>query len=199
MNKTVVNIINFKALYHILNEISSNLNFDIIHYNDESLFLNHLKSKNLDMKNSIILSNLDNKKLAENKEIEKKNIYYLDNLPIEIIKLIENINVKLIRKKYTNQSSLMVKNYTLNLNSRVITFNKINMKLTEKEIDIILFLSENKDPQKISKLQSKVWGHSSKLETHTVETHIYRLRKKMKDKFGDETFIQNLQKGYKII
>ena len=172
MNKTVVNIINFKALYHILNEISSNLNFDIIHYNDESLFLNHLKSKNLDMKNSIILSNLDNKKLAENKEIEKKNIYYLDNLPIEIIKLIENINVKLIRKKYTNQSSLMVKNYTLNLNSRVITFNKINMKLTEKEIDIILFLSENKDPQKISKLQSKVWGHSSKLETHTVETHI---------------------------
>ena len=72
------------------------------------------------------------------------------------------------------------------------------MKLTEREIEIILFLQNSKTPQKIENLQRKVWGHNSNLETHTVETHIYRLRKKIIDKFKDSNFINSTKNGYTI-
>ena len=90
------------------------------------------------------------------------------------------------------------KNYILDLNSRTIVNNNKYLKLTEKEIDIILFLNDSKKPEKINVLQSKVWGYSQELETHTVETHIYRLRKKIRDSFNDENFILSLDDGYSI-
>ena len=93
---------------------------------------------------------------------------------------------------------IRINKYKLNLNSREISLNKKLIKLTEREIDIILFLNENKKPINIDILQKEVWGYSSELETHTVETHIYRLRKKLKDKFNDEEFILSLKKGYQI-
>ena len=67
----------------------------------------------------------------------------------------------------------------LNLNSRKIFSNEISLDLTEREANIIIFLNNSKKPVKISELQTEVWGHNSKLETHTVERHIYRLRKKI--------------------
>jgi len=73
-----------------------------------------------------------------------------------------------------------------------------SLKLTEREMEIILFLNDCKTPQKINDLQNKVWSYSSELETHTVETHIYRLRKKINDNFNDEKFILSLKKGYQI-
>ena len=76
--------------------------------------------------------------------------------------------------------------------------NDENLKLTEREIEIILFLQNSKEPQSIENLQRKVWGHNSDLETHTVETHIYRLRKKVSDKFKDNSFINSTKTGYKI-
>ncbi|MDC0216253.1 helix-turn-helix domain-containing protein, partial [Candidatus Pelagibacter sp.] len=72
----------------------------------------------------------------------------------------------------------------------------VNVKLTEKEIDIILFLNENKVAKKISTLQNKVWGYNVELETHTVETHIYRLRKKINYNFKDDNFIISTDEGY---
>ena len=78
----------------------------------------------------------------------------------------------------------------MNLNSRKIYYKNKILDLTEKEIHIIIFLKDSKEPVKISKLQSEVWGHSSKLETHTVETHIYRLRKKINDAFDNDDFIK---------
>ena len=72
------------------------------------------------------------------------------------------------------------------------------MRLTEKEIDTIIYLSSSKKPINIKELQSQVWDHKSNLETHTVETHIHRLRKKIKDKFGDENFIISSKSGYLI-
>ena len=72
------------------------------------------------------------------------------------------------------------------------------LKLTEKEIEIILFLNKEKSSQNISILEKEIWGHASKLETHTVETHIYRLRKKFKENFSDDNFIINFNNGYKI-
>jgi len=72
------------------------------------------------------------------------------------------------------------------------------LKLTEREIDIILFLKEKESPQSVNNLQNEVWNYSSTLETHTVETHIYRLRKKFKNCFNDEDFISSSKEGYKI-
>ena len=86
----------------------------------------------------------------------------------------------------------------MDLNSRIIANNKKSLKLTEREMDIILFLIEKKQPQKINDLQNQVWRYSSELETHTVETHIYRLRKKINDCFKDENFIISTDKGYFI-
>ncbi len=108
------------------------------------------------------------------------------------------LNIQLIKQKYIDQSKIEINKYNLDLNSREIRKNEKKLKLTEREIDIILYLNENKNPQNIEILQKKVWGHVSDLETHTVETHVYRLRKKIKDIFGDDNFIISLDSGYKI-
>ena len=84
------------------------------------------------------------------------------------------------------------------MNKRVIIKNNKELKLTEREIDIILFLTKCNKTQSINILQNKVWGYSSDLETHTVETHIYRLRKKFLDNFVDNNFIISSNNGYKI-
>ena len=85
-----------------------------------------------------------------------------------------------------------------NINSRVIGYDKKILKLTEKEIKIISYLSKSKSPVKTKELQSTVWGFKSNLETHTVETHIHRLRKKILEKFNDTNFIKNNEEGYFI-
>ena len=84
------------------------------------------------------------------------------------------------------------------MNSRKIFNEKNSLNLTEREANIIIFLYNSKKPVKISKLQTEVWGHNSKLETHTVETHIYRLRKKINNIFSDENFIKSSKAGYII-
>ena len=104
----------------------------------------------------------------------------------------------MIQHQYNFKSKLNIKNYILNINSRTVFKDNKELKLTEKEIDIILFLNKNKRPQKIDILQSQIWKYSADLETHTVETHVYRLRKKIKDKFNDENFIISSEKGYLI-
>ena len=84
------------------------------------------------------------------------------------------------------------------MNSRSIRNNTESLKLTEREIQIIIFLNNSKEPQNIENLQRKVWGHNSSLETHTVETHIYRLRKKIKEIFNDDNFLLSKKDGYTI-
>ena len=127
---------------------------------------------------------------------KKNKLFLIKNLPVKIDKLIEKINIQLLKQKYNYQSEIQINKYELNLNSREISLNKKLLKLTEREVDIILFLNENKKPQNIDVLQKEVWGHASDLETHTVETHIYRLRKKIKEYFNDENFIVSSKSGY---
>ena len=103
-----------------------------------------------------------------------------------------------MKKKYNQQSEIHLGTYKLNLNSRKI-FNEDNfLNLTEREANIVFFLKNSKKPVNISKLQTEVWGHNSKLETHTVETHIYRLRKKILNVFKDNDFIKSSKSGYII-
>ena len=89
-------------------------------------------------------------------------------------------------------------NYKLNFNSREMSYREKKLKLTEKEINSILYLFRAKRSVKIQELQSEVWGYQSELETHTVETHIYRLRKKISKTFDDEDFIISKRDGYEV-
>jgi DNA-binding CsgD family transcriptional regulator len=193
MNKQSIIIYDFEILFIILKEIKENLKFEIFNFkkNDEISKLDNSTYGNY----LIVVKSLSN---LINKDIEKKKLYLIENLPIKIDQFIEKINIQLLKQKYNYQLEIRINKYKLNLNSREISLNKKLIKLTEREIDIILFLNENKKPINIDILQKEVWGYSSELETHTVETHIYRLRKKLKDKFNDEEFILSLKKGYQI-
>jgi DNA-binding response OmpR family regulator len=111
---------------------------------------------------------------------------------------VEKINVEFLRLQFNSQSQVKIKNYTIDLNSREIIINNTKLKLTEKEINTINYLSESDKPVSIDELQEKVWGYQSGIETHTVETHIYRLRKKILNTFNDNEFIVSKKDGYQI-
>jgi len=195
MAKQTIHIIDFEILYNILDEIKDYLKFEILHHKNEEIFLN---SNDLNLNDSLILIKSNNKNFLNNQKINKKKIFSISSYPITIDKLVEILNINLIKQKYNYQSNIDIKNYQLDLNSRTITKDRQNLKLTQKEIDIILFLNDYKKPQKVNTLQNKVWGYSLELETHTVETHIYRLRKKINDKFKDSNFILSNDEGYFI-
>ena len=93
---------------------------------------------------------------------------------------------------------MTLKNYTIDLNSREMLKNNIKLKLTEKEINTITYLSKSEKPVSINELQEKVWSYQSEIETHTVETHIYRLRKKISNTFNNKDFIISGKNGYQI-
>ena len=193
-----IHIIEFKILNDILEEIKGNLKFEIFNYPKCKYFVEKLNDNKLDLSNSLIVLNNENKINLDEIKLDKKNILILKNFPIEINKLVQTLNIQLIKQKYYNQSKVVIKDYMINLNSRIISRDERKLKLTEKEINIILFLNDQSRPQKINILQNKVWGYSSNLETHTVETHIYRLRKKIKDIFKDDSFIVSHIDGYTI-
>ena len=195
MIKQTIHIIDFKVLYNILDEIKDYLKFQILYYKNEENFLN---ANNLNLNDSLILVKSHKQIFLNNEKITRKKIFSIQNYPLKIDKLVEILNVNLIKQKYNYQSNIYIKSYLLNLNSRIITKNNQSLKLTQKEIDIILFLNDYDKPQKVSVLQNKVWGYSLELETHTVETHIYRLRKKIKDEFKDNNFILSNDDGYFI-
>ena len=195
MSKHVVNFVQLTVLHNILNEIKNLLSFDIQNYPTEEEFLKDL-NKNNSLSKSTIITNSNVRFKSASVNIDKRNILVFDNFPIQLNKLIDKINIQLIKQKYDYQSKIRIKDYNLNFNSRIISKNSNELKLTEREIDIILFLKNQTEPKTIDILQKEIWHYSSDLETHTVETHIYRLRKKIKSKFSDENFILNNKDGY---
>mgnify|MGYP001256016846 FL=1 len=198
MSKQLVNIVEFPKLYNILNEIKNLFIFNIHNYEDSKDFIKKIELNNIECVNSTVIVESKNHLLFSSTKINKSNILVLNELPMKIEKILDEINAQLIKQKYNFQSKINIRDYILNINARTISINNIELKLTEREIDIILFLNENKKPQSINDLQNDVWDYGLDLETHTVETHIYRLRKKIKDKFNDENFIISHEQGYKI-
>ena len=212
MIKQNINIVEMPILYNILEEIKENLSFKIVNYiklEDFKKFLNENKVLN----NILVVTKFENKDFFIKKKIELNNIFFFSKkniqindignfnivqYPINIYSFIEKINIKLIKHEYNFQSNIKVKNYSINLNSKTISKADKKLKLTEREIEIIIFLKDNDKPQTINDLQNKVWGYSAELETHTVETNIYRLRKKINDNFQDNNFLVSTDKGYFI-
>ena len=183
MNNQTLVIYDFKILYEILSELENHINFSLLH-------TKRLADLNFKTLNDYLI--------ISNKKQNIENQIIIDPLPIDINRLVELININFLKKKYNQQSEIDLGIYKLNLNSRKIFNEKNSLNLTERETNIVIFLYNSKKPVKISKLQTEVWGHNSKLETHTVETHIYRLRKKIKEKFDDSKFIISTQNGYTI-
>ena len=194
MIKQNVYIININSLYEILDEIKENLSFKIIKFENEDDFI---KLPDLELIKSLIISK-SNQKLITNINITKKNILNFNNFPLSLDKLIELINIQLIKLKFNHQSKINIKEYELNLNSKFFYKKNLILKLTEKEIEIILYLNETKTEHDVLDLQKNIWGYAFDMETHTVETHIYRLRKKISNKFNDENFILSHKNGYFI-
>jgi len=194
MIKQNIFIINYNSLYEILNEIKDNLSFNVENYVSED---DLIENSSLDIKNSLIISRSKNKLLSD-KKIDNKNFLDLSLFPISLNKLVELINIQLIKLKFSHKSKFNIKNYELNLNSKFISKSDLSLKLTEKEIEIIIYLNETRTKHDVADLQKNIWGYSADMETHTVETHIYRLRKKISDKFNDENFILSRQNAYFI-
>ena len=179
-------IYKFNSLYHILEELDLDLNFKII-------FLDNVESLN------ITLKELNNYLILSNKKYPNiRNQFIIDNKPINIFKLIEKINIEFLKLQFNSQSEVKVNNYIIDLNSREMLTNNTKLKLTEKEINTIVYLSKSNKPVSINELQEKVWSYQSDIETHTVETHIYRLRKKILSNFNDDEFIVSKKNGYQI-
>ena len=187
-------IINFNLLYEILDEIKENLSFKIIKLENEEDFK---KTTDLDITNCLIISKTSQKVLLNN-YITNKNFLYFNDFPLSLKKLLELINIKLIKLKFNHQSKIIIKGYELNLNSKFFSKDNLNLKLTEKEIEIILYLNNTKIKHDVADLQKNIWDYSTNMETHTVETHIYRLRKKISDLFKDQNFILSHKSGYFI-
>ena len=184
----IQNVIIYKLniLFEILNEISRDIGIEVMEAHSE----NNLKN---------IIQNSSHYLIVTQQNISTlDNQLQLINIPIKISKLIEMINVKLLKNQFSNQSKVKIKNYILNLNSREISNNNTLMKLTEKEINTIIYLSKTNKPVSINELEKNVWQYEADMETHTVETHIYRLRKKINDVFGDNQFIKSSKLGYII-
>tara|TARA_A100001011_G_scaffold237663_1_gene245538 strand:- start:2367 stop:2930 length:564 start_codon:yes stop_codon:yes gene_type:complete len=186
MNNQNLIIYQFNSLYQILKELEKDLNFSIIESLSEKSL--HNKIKNLD--NYLVIT--------KKKNLEIENKYIFDELPIKIFKFIEKLNIKFLKQQFIEQSDVKINNYLINLNSREISSESEKLKLTEKEINIIIYLSKLKKPINVDELQTNVWGYQAELDTHTVETHIYRLRKKISKVFKDENFIISKKNGYQI-
>ena len=139
--------------------------------------------------NKIVFHNSKEVKGAEN--IEKLN------LPASFDQINKIVANNIVKRKFKTNSSLKIDNYKLDKNLRQLIKGTVNLELTEKEIELIELL-KNKSFIKKKEILSTIWKYSSDADTHTVETHIYRLRKKIKDIFKDEKFIKSSKKGYTI-
>ena len=193
MNKQSIIIYNFDILFNILNEVKENLKFNLVKFNREDEILDLGENQ---YGNYLILTNKN--QTFKSKKISLNKTLSLDDFPIKIEKLIDLLNINLLKQKYNNQSEIILNKYKIDLNSRKIFNEEKYLKLTEKEIEIILFLNIHNKPKNIQSLQKDVWGYISDLDTHTVETHIYRLRKKIKESFNDENFIISSKEGYHL-
>ena len=186
MNNQNLIIYQLTSLSLILKELEKDLNFQIVEVlNEQSL-------------DSIIRSSKKYLVITKNINLNIKNQFIINKFPIKIFRLIEKINIEFLRLYFNENSKFKVRDYIIDLNSREIFTDNLRLKLTEKEVDTIIYLSKAKKPVSIDELQTKVWDYNSEIETHTVETHIYRLRKKFFKSFNDNYFIISNNSGYQI-
>ena len=181
MIKQNLAIYSIPILYEILKELETDLNYNIVYISDKN------KLENQDLSNFLVISEKENFKFGNFLQI---------HFPLKISKLIEKINIQFIKFKSKENSNVNIGKYILNINSRTLTTNSNTISLTEKEVNLILYLHSSTEPVNIKTLQLEVWGYRNSLETHTVETHIHRLRKKILSTFNLDDLIVSKKDGY---
>ena len=197
MHSQKLHILNIPELDKIIIEIKDYFNYEINYYTEKKDLIKKINEDRKFLENSIIIVNQKDFSSLKNKTNEKQ-IHCITKFPIKISNLVDQLNARLIQQNYSVQSNINISKYILDINSRMLKKSDKELKLTEREIDSVLFLKNENKPVKVDILQKKVWKYVENLETHTVETHIYRLRKKIKDTFDDDSFIESKKDGYII-
>ena len=207
MENITINLIGQSVLEEVLRENLKHINFEIKSFKKFNEIIQDSKVKN----SSILVTSLKDYDLFINSKLNipvlflnfgSKKSYTTSaeiiNCPFQLNNFVERINVIFLKNKFLNNSNLNILNYEINLNSKEILRDGQKLKLTEREINFILFLKNSNSPQNIKSILKSVWNYSPNLETHTVETHVHRLRKKFFSHFKDDNFIKINKKGYFI-
>ena len=212
MNNLTISIYRNEVFTEIINEIDLFSKFEIKPYNDLNLcikdsisnnqliifFLNEISKKDYEKipKNYfpiiVITKNSKSKNILLDKFVEQLN------MPFSILDLEKKIISLFSRHEFSKRSLINLQGYTIDKNERKIKKGDLELQLTEKEVNFLILFSKNKDPINRNLVLKNVWKYSEDSETHTVETHIHRLRKKILDRFGDNDFIKNNNMGYYI-
>ena len=186
---TTLNELNPFLKFNSIKEKNSS-DFDVILFHEEAL--NDKDDKKIINNSHCLKVCISNKKNLSNKF---DAFLEIPSSLKEINAVVENVAAK---KTFNKNSSIEIKNYLLNKNEKKLLKNENEIILTEKEVQLLELFLNNKKPISKDKILSSVWNYSSEADTHTVETHIYRLRKKINDKFSDENFIINTKNGYSL-
>jgi len=212
MSNSTISIFDNKIFLEIVNEIKLFSKFNINHYEDLDLCVKDAEKQNLLViffVNQKVKSFFDNnmtynfpsilitessipKNMFSNELIEKLN------MPFTIIEFEKKVISLIAKNEFKRNSLIQLNDYTIDKNERKIKKNDSELQLSEKEINFLILFSKGKEPISRNLVLKNVWNYSSESETHTIETHIHRLRKKILEKFGDSNFIKNNSKGYYI-
>ena len=193
-----------KNFTHSLSELKSFFGFTLI---SENLKINGLDEEKI---SAVILDVENSKKLLSSNIIKPKILIYgtekiggLKNifslvvkLPLDVVQFNQDVINVCKKFEFKNNSLINIKNYILDKNERMLKKNNILLKITEKEINFIEMLHSSPKPLSRDFILKNIWNYSSQTDTHTIETHIYRLRQKIKNQFKDNNFIKNSKNGY---
>ena len=211
MSNLTISIFGSKIFLEIINEIKLFSKFNIKYYDDLDLCEKDAEKQNLLV---VFFMNKNEKSFFNNKTYNFPSILIVEssteknkfsnglkeqlNMPFTILEFEKKVISLIAKNEFKNNSLIRLKNYIIDRNERKIKKDNLALQLSEKEINFLILFSENKEPISRSLVLKNVWNYSSESETHTVETHIHRLRKKILEKFGDNNFIKNNNKGYYI-
>tara|TARA_Y100000741_G_scaffold263942_1_gene204461 strand:- start:668 stop:1291 length:624 start_codon:yes stop_codon:yes gene_type:complete len=207
MNNFNISVFNNKTFFEIIKEIKLFSKYKINHYEDLNFCLKDAEKGNhlvvFFVKPSEEINKYNFPSILAMKSMDKSNkisntLNEKIKIPFTIFDFKEKIISAIAKNEFKKNSLINLKGYIIDKNERKIKKNNLELQLSEKEVDFLILFSENNNPIKRDLVLEKVWNYSGETETHTVETHIHRLRKKILDKFNDNDFIKNNKKGYFI-
>ncbi len=212
MINVTISIFGNKIFLEIINEIKLFSKFKVQYYENLDLCvqdaekynslviffvkkedINYFSKKKIYSFPSIFVTESSTPKSAFSSELREQL-----NMPFTILEFEKKVISLVAKNEFKRNSLIKLADYTIDKNGRKIMKNNLELKLSEKEINFLILFSKNREPISRNLVLKKVWNYSSESETHTVETHIHRLRKKILEKFGDSNFIKNNNKGYYI-
>ena len=213
MNNLTISVIGNQTLSEVLKELKLFSKYKIESYNDLDIYIKNYKNNNRCLiiyffhtinkdyyeklkKNNFPIILITKSDISKNKienELEEKI-----NAPIKMLELEKKIVSLMAKYEFKKGSVINLSDYVIDKNERKIKKNNFELQLTEKEINFLILFTQNKKPLTRNFILKSVWRYSSESDTHTIETHIHRLRKKILDKFGDSNFIKNNEEGYYI-